>query len=86
MSKINLGFDDVIRMAKAAFYTNDPDPIFFRHGWNGKQLTIHLSQPYVKDGLPFFMFKTQDDKFVPWVASQTDLLASDWEARGFKGD
>jgi hypothetical protein len=29
---------------------------------------------------PYLMFKTVDDEFVPWVASQTDLLASDWVA------
>jgi hypothetical protein len=24
------------------------------------------------------MMRTVDDDFVPWVASQTDLLADDW--------
>lgn len=28
---------------------------------------------------PFIGMKTADDKFVPWIASQTDLLADDWE-------
>lgn len=28
----------------------------------------------------YLMFKAVDDSFVPWVASQTDLLASDWYA------
>jgi hypothetical protein len=27
---------------------------------------------------PYLMMKTVDDDLVPWVASQTDLLASDW--------
>ncbi len=27
---------------------------------------------------PYLMMKTVDDEFVPWVASQTDLLAEDW--------
>lgn len=27
---------------------------------------------------PYLMMKTADDAFVPWVASQSDLLASDW--------
>jgi hypothetical protein len=26
--------------------------------------------------------KTADDGFVPWLASQTDLLAEDWEIVG----
>lgn len=31
--------------------------------------------------LPYLMMKTADDKpsFVPWLASQTDLLSFDWE-------
>ena len=28
---------------------------------------------------PYLMMFTADGEFVPWVASQTDLLASDWE-------
>lgn len=27
---------------------------------------------------PYLMMKTADGDFVPWVASQTDLLADDW--------
>jgi hypothetical protein len=27
---------------------------------------------------PYLMMKAVDDSFVPWVASQTDLLAHDW--------
>lgn len=27
---------------------------------------------------PYLMMKTVDGEFVPWVASQTDLLADDW--------
>lgn len=28
---------------------------------------------------PFIAMKTADDKIVPWLCSQTDLLADDWE-------
>lgn len=28
--------------------------------------------------LPYLMFRTVDGSFVPWVASQTDILATDW--------
>lgn len=31
-----------------------------------------------KELLPFIAMKTADDKFVPWLASQTDVLAEDW--------
>lgn len=29
--------------------------------------------------LPYITMKTADDKIVPWLASQTDVLAEDWE-------
>jgi hypothetical protein len=28
---------------------------------------------------PYLMMRTVDGEFVPWVASQTDLLAEDWQ-------
>jgi hypothetical protein len=28
--------------------------------------------------LPYIMMKTVDGSFVPWLASQTDILATDW--------
>jgi hypothetical protein len=28
--------------------------------------------------LPYIMMRTVDGSFVPWLASQTDILASDW--------
>jgi hypothetical protein len=28
--------------------------------------------------LPYLMMKTADGAFVPWLASQTDILAEDW--------
>lgn len=30
------------------------------------------------EGLPWIGMKTADNKFVPWLASQTDTLAEDW--------
>jgi hypothetical protein len=32
--------------------------------------------------LPYLMMKTVDDSFVPWLASQTDILAHDWQIAG----
>lgn len=29
--------------------------------------------------LPYIMMKTADNAFVPWLASQTDILAFDWQ-------
>jgi len=28
--------------------------------------------------LPYIMMRTADGAFVPWLASQTDILATDW--------
>lgn len=37
----------------------------------------------IKEGesplLPWIGMKTVNDKFVPWLASQTDILSEDWE-------
>jgi hypothetical protein len=31
---------------------------------------------------PYLMLKTADNSFVPWVASQSDILAEDWVIMG----
>lgn len=64
-----------------------------RAGWNGKGMyLLHYSpvkeMPAAADGfavgydvhplLPFILMKTADSMFVPWLASQTDILAEDW--------
>ena len=59
-----------------------------RAGWNGKGMWLRLvSKGYFDIGcsvvegadlLPFIGMKTADNCFVPWLASQTDVLADDW--------
>lgn len=51
-----------------------------RIGWNGKGMWIHLQVPdeHSKMSLPYIYMKTADVKLVPWLASQTDMLADDW--------
>ena len=63
-----------------------------RKGWNGKGMYLFLigvsgSNDYwtYTNGkndnyplLPFIAMKTADNKVVPWLASQTDMLANDW--------
>lgn len=53
----------------------------YRTGWNGKGMWIHLQQPDEgsKMSLPYVYMQTADGELVPWVASQTDLMAEDWE-------
>lgn len=64
-----------------------------REGWNGKGMWLQLIRrddyrihrqgggallaPDVKL-LPWIGMKTVDNGFVPWLASQTDILAEDW--------
>ena len=49
-------------------------------GWNGKGMYIEIFNPNEnsKMTLPYIFMKTVDNNFVPWLASQTDLLANDW--------
>ena len=63
-----------------------------RVGWNGKGMWLRHVEPYNDFGmsdaevervtdatlLPWIGMKTADNKFVPWLASQTDILAEDW--------
>jgi hypothetical protein len=65
-----------------------------REGWNGKGmwlLLIAADKWQIPNGLefnggaqsaypvlPFIGMKTADGSFVPWLASQTDILADDW--------
>ena len=51
-----------------------------RSGWNGKGMYIELQRPdeHSKMTLPYIFMKTVDGNLVPWLASQTDLLAVDW--------
>ena len=54
---------------------------FTRMGWNGKDQYIELQRPdaHSKMTLPYIFIKTVQGDLVPWLASQTDMLADDWE-------
>lgn len=62
-----------------------------RAGWNGKGMFLIYIFPYINDqytiieksGIvgtlaPYLAMKTADNQLVPWLASQTDILADDW--------
>ena len=53
---------------------------FVRAGWNGKNMYIELQVPdeHSKMTLPYIFMKTVQGDLVPWLASQTDMLADDW--------
>ena len=66
-----------------------------REGWNGKGMyviysspvALNLERPLVYDSeigtekpsLPLILLKTAGYMYVPWLASQTDILAEDWQ-------
>lgn len=63
-----------------------------RSGWNGKNMFLLYIFPYIntqytvveKDAIvgtlaPYLAMKTADNQLVPWLASQTDILADDWQ-------
>lgn len=66
-------FEDMLRMLKAGHH-------MCRSGWNGKNMWIHLQWPDAnsKMTLPYIYMKTAQGDLVPWLASQTDILAADW--------
>jgi len=64
-----------------------------RIGWNGKGMYLFLIGNDASKGswwtytngindnmplLPFIAMKTAGDEVVPWLASQSDVLAEDW--------
>ncbi len=58
-----------------------------RMGWSGKGLWLELQTPdeHSKMTLPYLYLNYPDDAQntpgarVPWLASQTDMLAEDWQ-------
>lgn len=52
-----------------------------REGWNGKGMWLALQRPDVGSEMTeqFIFMVTVEGKRVPWVASQTDILAEDWK-------
>ena len=63
-----------------------------RSGWNEKGMWLRLYSPYNDkefpiqeiepcDGTPsdWIGMKTTDNTFIPWLCSQSDILANDWE-------
>jgi hypothetical protein len=52
-----------------------------RAGWNGKGMWLALQVPdkFSKMTLPYIFMKTAQGDLVPYLASQTDILATDWD-------
>lgn len=63
-----------------------------REGWNGKNMFIQIQRPdaHSANTLPYlYMCQIGEDNNVrfrvPWLASQTDILADDWTTSPFQG-
>lgn len=78
------GFEDAIRMLKRGLKVA-------RQNWNAKDQYIFHINPYNNDQFridefptmvgtpyPYLAIKTNYNGLVPWLASQTDMLADDW--------
>jgi len=53
-----------------------------RRGWNGKGMLLFLEPEHTIDGdvhQEHVVMQTVQGTFVPWLCSQSDLLAVDWE-------
>jgi hypothetical protein len=52
-----------------------------REGWNGKGQFLELQAPdaHAKMTLPYIYITTVTGDRVPWLASQSDMLAEDWK-------
>lgn len=52
-----------------------------RAGWNGKNMYLALQVPDAnsKMTLPYVYMYTAQGDLVPWLCSQTDMLATDWQ-------
>lgn len=51
-----------------------------REGWNGKGMWLRLQVPdeHSKMRRPYIYMSDAQGLLVPWLASQTDVLAEDW--------
>lgn len=74
MGKLNtMDFGDALRALKAGLRVG-------RTGWNGKGMWLELQRPdaHSKMRKPYIFMRPVDGELVPWLASQTDMLAEDW--------
>ncbi|MHB1152090.1 MAG: DUF2829 domain-containing protein [Eubacteriales bacterium] len=83
--RVGISFGAAVKLLKEGYKAR-------RLGWNGKGMWIRIYNPYEDKEFPireinpcegtpisWIGMKTADNKFVPWLASQTDILSEDWE-------
>lgn len=74
MSAMNMGIGNMIDKLRGGLRCQ-------REGWNGKGQYLELQVPdeNSKMTLPYIFITTVQGDRVPWLASQTDILATDWQ-------
>lgn len=52
-----------------------------RAGWNGKGMWLALQVPTPQSKMtePYVYMRTAQGGLIPWLCSQADLLADDWQ-------
>lgn len=51
-----------------------------RRGWHGEGMWVAICEESgAKMTAPFLYMRLPNGRLIPWVASQSDLLADDWE-------
>jgi len=73
MRVINMSFGDALTLLKY-------NERVCRRGWNNMGwLALQVPDVHSKMTQPYIYLKMADNQLVPWVPSQTDILAMDWE-------
>lgn len=74
-------FSDVIDEMHKEISNRVATKRFCRLGWNGKNQWIQVQIPdeNSKMTVPYIYIRTVQSNLVPWLASQTDMLAHDWQ-------
>jgi len=75
MSPTLLSFSQVLNEMLA-----NEDSVYTRKGWNSQDQWIALQVPDVNSKMtkPYIYIRTVQGDLIPWLASQSDMLAFDW--------
>lgn len=75
LENTNLRFGDIIERLKLDFTLK-----FTRLEWNNKDIYVSLQihNNYNETDKPYLYISLKDNQLVPYIPSQSDILASDW--------
>ena len=68
-----MSFEQSLKLIKGGFRCS-------RIGWNGRGMYIALQTPTPESKMtkPYIYMRTVQGDYIPWLASQSDLLSEDW--------